>query len=89
MKQYHYVSFAGDDGFIGGAIIEGDTEYAIRCRSTELGLFPDGDPGAWVAQALGPFGAEHIPDGHPIEKMMTRAELEEFGGLARMPESMT
>lgn len=71
-----YLSFVGDKGFLGGCVVKATTiEEAIR-RSWRLKINPGGE----VMCIPVPAGRE---DMLPLNRLMTRQELEEYGPVAR------
>ena len=79
-KSWHYLSFADDDnGFLGGAYVEGNTHIEAHLRATLLGINPGGE-----VMFVGPLPAEALAANVPEEqreRLLSQAEIE--GGRLR------
>jgi hypothetical protein len=72
--KWWYISFADDDGFLGGVVIKGKGFTSAIMASHRLGINPGGEA----------MGIEIPPDHEPPEsavgRLLSRAEVESFFG---------
>lgn len=72
-RDWHFLSFAGEHEFLGGAYVHCSTMQAALMRSHLLGINPGGS-----VQCIGPIEHRHIlanvPEGHR-ERLLTADEI--------------
>lgn len=74
MSGWYYLSFAGDDGFLGGAYVQGESSKDAYFNATTSGVNPGGE-----VQILGPLPPEEMDENVPEEKrgrLLSREEVE-------------
>jgi hypothetical protein len=66
---WFYLSFEGDEGFLGGCVVQADTLEAALSRSWELGINLGGEvmsmgplKDAFVRGVMGPWGSREAPE---------------------------
>lgn len=70
---WFYISFADDDGFLGGVYVEGRNEAEALLRSHALGINPGGE-----AMLVGPIPPERLREhvrGEDRDRLLTAAEV--------------
>jgi hypothetical protein len=69
--KYCYVSFASEEGFLGGAYIQGSNAFEVIDRAWKLGINPGGEAKIW-----GSIEGSEIPvPSEDLERLLTREEL--------------
>lgn len=77
-----WLSFANDGGFLGGALVRGDTFPHAIAEAHRLGINPGGE-----VQGVELPGDDEPPD-HEMNRLYSKAELEsELGGAVRMDDA--
>lgn len=83
--SWFYLSFASEEGFLGGAYLPGAGLMDAVKRAWEVGCNPGGQ-----IKAAGPIPdevvGEHVPPG-ARERLLSYSELEALHGVAPWPEA--
>lgn len=74
-----YVSWSGDDGWKGAAVVVAERLAEALSKARKLGIDPGGDP-----LGIGIPSLSDLPEGHPTDVLMSREELEQYGELVRI-----
>lgn len=71
MKTYFYLSFCGDEGFLGACTVEGQDIASAIIEAHRLKINPGGE-----VLGVGPLSAEDVRGaGMPINKLLSKDEI--------------